>query len=163
MAGDPLEKTVGAALRARHLTLAVAESCTGGLLGHRITNIAGSSDYFLGGVISYSDAAKEHLLGVSHATLTAHGAVSQAAAQEMAKGVRHVFGAAIGLSVTGIAGPGGGTPDKPVGLVYVGLSAEGQEHCRRFVWGGSREENKAASAQAALELLGEYLGGVSPG
>jgi PncC family amidohydrolase len=109
-------------------------------------------------VISYSNAAKEHLLGVPPGTLAAYGAVSQPAAQEMAQRVRHLFGADIGLSVTGIAGPGGGTPDKPVGLVYVGLSAEGQELCRRFVWSGSREENKAASAQAALDLLADHLG-----
>jgi len=157
MAGEPLEQIVGDTLRAQHLTLAVAESCTGGLLGHRITNVAGSSDYFLGGVISYSNAAKEQLLGVTATTLAAYGAVSQAAAQEMAQGVRRLLGAHIGLSVTGIAGPGGGTPDKPVGLVYIGLSAEGQELSRRFVWSGSREENKAASAQAALDLLAEYL------
>lgn len=157
MSPELLEKQVGELLRARRLTLATAESCTGGLIGHRLTDIPGSSDYYLGGVISYANAVKQQLLGVQAETLARHGAVSQPCALEMARGVRRLLQADIGLSVTGIAGPTGGTPDKPVGLVYVALAAADQEVCRRFVWDGDRAENKARSAHAALELLAAYL------
>lgn len=157
MTPEPLAKRVGELLRARQLTLATAESCTGGLVGHRLTDVPGSSDYYVGGVISYANRVKQQLLGVQPETLVHHGAVSQACALEMARGVRHLLQADIGLSVTGIAGPTGGTPEKPVGLVYIALAATDQELCRRFVWDGDRAENKARSAQAALELLAAYL------
>jgi len=148
---------IGEQLRARGWRLALAESCTGGLLGHLITEVPGSSDYFLGGVIAYSNQAKEQLLGVHHATLLQHGAVSEAAAREMAAGVRRLLGADVALAVTGIAGPGGGTPDKPVGLVYIALDAPGWQECRRHIWGDDRSANKAHSAYAALLLLQDYL------
>ncbi|MCR4403934.1 MAG: CinA family protein [Candidatus Acetothermia bacterium] len=153
-----LEERVGELLRARGLTLAVAESCTGGLLGHSLTNLPGSSDYFLGGVIAYSNRAKERLLGVRRETLESEGAVSELTAREMARGARRLFGSDLALATTGIAGPGGGTPEKPVGLVYVALAAPDKELCVRHIWQGDRLENKRRSAERALELLVEYLG-----
>ncbi len=154
-----VEERIGELLTRRGLTLAVAESCTAGLLGHRITSVSGSSAYFEGGVISYSNAAKERLLGVPHQTLIQHGAVSKETALAMASGARRLLGADIALSVTGIAGPTGGTPDKPVGLVYIGLAAEGEEISEKHSWHGDRSENKERSAQAALDLLLKYLEG----
>ena len=152
-----LEAVVGDRLRRAGLTLALAESCTGGLVAHRITNIAGSSDYFLGGVVAYANAAKQTILGVSPDTLRRHGAVSEETALEMARGARRLLGADAALAITGIAGPGGGSSDKPVGLVYVALSTADAERCRRFVWAGDRLTNKQLSADAALRLLLEYL------
>ena len=154
---DNLEQIVGRMLAERKLTLAVAESCTGGLLGHRITNVAGSSEYFEGGVIAYSYDAKERLLSVNHDTLYEHGAVSPETALGMARGARKALGADIGLSITGIAGPGGGLPGKPVGLTFIGLSARNVERVEHFVWESDREGNKVLSADAALEMLKEFL------
>jgi PncC family amidohydrolase len=159
MAKEQIENSVGELLRSQTLTLSTAESCTGGLLGHRLTNVPGSSDYFSGGVIAYSYAAKERILNVSHDTLYDHGAVSEPTALEMARGARRLFHSDVALSITGIAGPGGGMPDKPVGLTYVALSARDMEICRQFVWDDDREGNKSHSAQAALEMLLEYLQG----
>ena len=152
-----LEVTVGQALLQHNLTLAVAESCTGGLIGHRITNVPGSSSYFLGGIISYAYEAKERLLGVSHTTLYDFGAVSEQTAREMARGARRALSADIGLAVTGIAGPGGALPGKPIGLTWIALSARETDQARQFVWSGNREQNKAQSAEAALRLLRDYL------
>ncbi|MBN1954708.1 MAG: nicotinamide-nucleotide amidohydrolase family protein [Anaerolineae bacterium] len=154
-----LEVAVGRLLRQRGLTLAAAESCTGGLVGHRLTNVPGSSEYYLGSVTAYAYEAKERLLGVRHATLYEHGAVSPETALEMARGIRQVLWADLGVSVTGIAGPGGGTPEKPVGLVYVALAAADGEWVERHVWPGDRQANKAASAEAVLDLLRRYLEG----
>lgn len=154
-----MEAEVGKALLRRGLTLALGESCTGGLVGHRITQVAGSSDYFLGGIIAYSNAAKMRLLQVQPETLDVHGAVSRETAIEMARGARIALGADVGLSVTGIAGPGGGTPDKPVGLTWVGFSNAEVELAERFVWDDTRQQNKSASAHAALSLLLDQLGG----
>ena len=152
---QPLEVRVGRLLAARRMTLAVAESCTGGLVGHRLTNVPGSSEYFLGGVMAYANETKERLLGVSHGTLVDHGAVSEETAREMARGARRVLGADVAVAVTGIAGPGGGTPDKPVGLTWVALSEGDDELACRYVWDGDRERNKAHSAEAALRLVFE--------
>jgi PncC family amidohydrolase len=152
-----IEAIVGELLVARGLTLAVAESCTGGLLGHRITSVSGSSAYFLGGVIAYAYEAKERLLEVRHATLYEHGAVSEQTAIEMARGARRALRADIGLSVTGIAGPGGGMPGKPVGLTWVAVSLREGERAEKHIWDGDREGNKADSARAALELLRKTL------
>ena len=157
MMSESLEELIGRLLIEKKLTLALGESCTGGLVAHRLTNVPGSSSYVLGGIIAYSNEAKERLLGVRHETLEEHGAVSAETAIEMARGARTARGADVGLSVTGIAGPGGGTPDKPVGLVYVALAAGDWEQVKRLVWSGSREENKAQSAEVALVLLREYL------
>ncbi len=155
-----LEEIVGQLLTERKLTLAVAESCTGGLIGHRLTNVPGSSDYFLGGVVAYAYDAKERVLGVSHNTLYDHGAVSEETAQEMARGARRTLGADVGIAVTGIAGPGGGLPGKPVGLTWIALSARDFDRAEHFVWDGDRLTNKEKSAEAALEMLKEYLEGL---
>lgn len=156
---EPLEVQVGKAIKARGWTLATGESCTGGLLGHRLTNVPGSSEYYLGGVVAYAYQAKERLLKVSHDTLYKHGAVSQETALEMALGARQALGADVGLSVTGIAGPGGGLPDKPVGLTWIAISSREGQLAERHVWQGDRLEIKTQSAEAALRLLLRTLEG----
>jgi len=154
-----IEFTIGELLRQRGLRLATAESCTGGLVGHRLTNIPGSSDYFVGGVIAYANAVKMWALGVRLQTLEEYGAVSRETVLEMASGVQRALAADIGLAVSGIAGPGGGTPEKPVGLVWIGLSAPLVEIARRYLFAGDRLPIKEQAAQAALELLVETLQG----
>ena len=137
----------------------MAESCTGGLIGHLLTNVPGSSTYYMGSVTAYAYEAKVRLLGVRWETLEKFGAVSKETVLEMACGVRTALAADIGLAVSGIAGPGGGTPDKPVGLVWIGLSAEHVDEAWRNVWFGDRLQVKEQSAQAALQMLIDYLGG----
>lgn len=153
------EERVGQYLRQANKTLCAAESCTGGLIASRITDISGSSAYFLGGIVSYSNAAKQKFLHVRQGTLMAYGAVSEATASEMATGALEAFGADFALSVTGIAGPGGGTAEKPVGLTYIGLAIAGENEVivQRHVWQGTRLENKMQSADAALHLLLDQL------
>lgn len=153
----PLEVTLGELLLQHGLWLAAAESCTGGLIGHLITNVAGSSTYYLGGVTAYANEAKVRLLGVSPHTLEQNGAVSEETVIEMARGIRKAMGADIGISVSGIAGPTGGTPDKPVGTVWIGLSSTRGEYARHFLWKGDRLAVKEQSAQAALKMLVEHL------
>jgi PncC family amidohydrolase len=153
----PLEIQIGILLRARGLKLATAESCTGGLVADHITNVPGSSDYFIGGMVTYSNEAKMALLQVSQDTLRDHGAVSREAVIEMARGVCNSLGADIGISVSGIAGPGGGSADKPVGTTWIGLSVAVSDWARNFVWNGNRRANKEASAQAALQFILDYL------
>jgi len=155
----PLEETLGTLLGRSGLKLAVAESCTGGLLGHRITNVPGSSAYFLGGVTAYAYEAKVRLLGVRWETLKQYGAVSRETVQEMACGVRRAFSADLGVSISGIAGPGGEQPGKPVGLVWIGLSAPELEQAWSFHFQGERLEVKNQSAQQALRILVDYLEG----
>lgn len=155
---ETLEDAVGRLLIERGLTLATAESCTGGLLGNRITNVAGSSEYYLGGIVSYSDAAKMNLLGVSQETLKEFGAVSEETAKEMAAGARRVLQSDVGVSITGIAGPTGGTEDKPVGLVYIAVDVAGDVAVRKFVFSEDRRYNKEISAQAALNLVRMSMG-----
>jgi PncC family amidohydrolase len=157
MTESSLESQIGEILRRRKLTLATAESCTAGLIAHRITNVPGSSDYFLGGVVAYANKTKMRLLGVSQEVLDRDGAVSEETAREMALGARRALVADIGVSVTGIAGPGGGTEEKPVGLTYVGVSGSMGTRVERHVWDGDRAANKAQSATAALRLLCDYL------
>ncbi|RJR47515.1 MAG: competence/damage-inducible protein A [Deltaproteobacteria bacterium] len=152
-----LEELVGRRLREKELTLAVAESCTGGLICHRLTNVPGSSDYFMGGVVSYSNEAKMDLLRVPKATLEKNGAVSEAAVKAMALGVKEIFHTPLGLAVTGIAGPSGGTPEKPVGTVWIGLAAPSGVAAKSCRFHGSREEIKALSAQTALDWLRREL------
>jgi nicotinamide-nucleotide amidase len=159
---DTLEQVVGRMLVARGLTVSVAESCTGGLLGHRLTNVAGSSAYFERGVVVYSNRAKQELLGVPEAILSAHGAVSAPCAEAMARGICERSGSACGLAVTGIAGPDGGSPQKPVGTVFFGVAVSGQVTSRRFRFAGDRLAVKWQSAQTALDLLRRSLGGVRP-
>ncbi len=154
---DNLESAIGRLLLRRGWKLALAESCTGGLMAHRITNIPGSSAYYLGGVNSYSNALKTGLLGVTQATLQAHGAVSPETAQAMAAGIRRVTGAEVGLSATGIAGPDGGSSDKPVGLVYLGLEGPGFSRVEKRIFPLDRIGNKESAAQAGLVLLWQAL------
>ena len=157
MAEQALENQILELMQHSGLTLAVAESCTGGLVGHRITNVPGSSEYFLGGVVSYSNEVKAELLGVGTDTLAVHGAVSEQTVLEMVHGVRRLLSADIGAAVSGIAGPGGATPGKPVGLVWVGLSAPGVEQSWRYVFQGDRLAIKDQSADAVLQHIVEYL------
>ena len=154
---DSLEIEIGRLLHQRKLRLGLAESCTGGLVGHRVTNIPGSSEYFMGGVISYSYESKVSVLGVSWDTLHAFGAVSQNTVLEMARGAKRILDVDIAVSISGIAGPGGGLPDKPVGTTWVGLVANDGEWAREFRFNGDREQNKAYSADAALQMLSDYL------
>jgi PncC family amidohydrolase len=155
-----LEITVGKYLNQRGLKLAAAESCTGGLLADHITDVPGSSDYFVGSVVAYAYEVKAALLNVAWETLRLHGAVSRETVIEMARGVRAALGADIGVSVSGIAGPAGGLPDKPVGTTWIGLSAPDGEWARMFVWEGDRRANKESSAQAALQFVLDYLNGI---
>ncbi|HLF73364.1 MAG TPA: CinA family protein [Anaerolineales bacterium] len=157
---NSLETQIGRLLRERSLKLATAESCTGGLIGNRLTDIPGSSEYFLGGVVAYAYEAKAALLGVSWDTLNSRGAVSQETALEMAHGVRGALTADVAVSVTGIAGPGGGTAEKPVGTTWIGLVAKEGEWTRFFQFLGDRGQNKASSANAALQMLLDYLTGM---
>lgn len=150
---ETLEIKAGQLLLEKGLTLAAAESCTGGLIGHRITNIPGSSEYYLGSVTAYAYEAKVRLLGVTWDTLNAFGAVSDETVEEMARGVRQALDADIGISVSGIAGPGGGTPEKPVGLVYFGLSAPGGTQTRQANFSGSRIQVKEQAADFTLMWL----------
>ena len=152
-----MEIQAGKLLRERGLKLALAESCTGGLVGDRITNISGSSEYFLGGVVAYAYEAKVALLGVSWETLNSVGAVSHETVLEMAHGARRALSADIAVSISGIAGPGGGTPEKPVGTTWIGLVAGDGEWTRLCQFDGDREQNKAFAAEAALQFLLDYL------
>lgn len=155
--GNRIEEEIGRLLKKRGLSLAIGESCTGGLIGHSVTNVPGSSSYFKGGVIAYSNELKVKLLQVSPHTLETRGVVSKEIALEMARGVKGVTGADIGLSATGIAGPEGGTKEKPVGTVFIALSSRGVERCKRLQLSGNRDEIKAMASQKALELLRDYL------
>jgi nicotinamide-nucleotide amidase len=160
--GDTLELVVGRRLHARGLTVATAESCTGGLVGHRLTNISGSSAWFERGVVVYSNRAKQELLGVPEAVLKAHGAVSAPCAEAMARGICKAAGTRCGVSITGIAGPDGGTPQKPVGTVFVGVAVDGEVSSRHFRFSGDRAAVKWQSAQMALDMLRRRLGGPCP-
>lgn len=154
---EPLEVTVGRWLTAHKQTLAIAESCTGGLITHRLTNVPGSSAYFIGAVIAYAYEAKVAALGVTWDTLNRFGAVSAETARAMACGVREKFATTLGLAVTGITGPGGGTPEKPVGLTYIALASADDVIVEKHIWRGNRVENKEQSAEAALALLYRFL------
>ena len=155
--GRGLEEVVGDLLRERGLSIAVAESCTGGLLASRLTDVAGSSDYFDRGVVCYSNDAKTEWLGVSPDLLAAHGAVSEPVAQAMADGVRQRARSGVGVGITGIAGPGGGTPEKPVGMVCIAVVTPVQQQVRTFQFIGPREMVKFQSAQAAMNMLRHLL------
>ncbi|MBN2378463.1 competence/damage-inducible protein A [candidate division WOR-3 bacterium] len=152
-----LSEVVGELLRKRGESLSVAESCSGGLLASRIVDIAGSSDYFLGGVVAYSNQAKKDFLGVSGNILTKHGVVSEEVARGMAEGTLKRFGSAYALSTTGIAGPGGGTSEKPVGLVYIGLATPDGSESHRFVFPGRRAYIRERTVVTALDILRRHL------
>ncbi|HJS20344.1 MAG TPA: CinA family protein [Anaerolineales bacterium] len=156
---DSLEAQIGKYLLERGLKLALAESCTGGLVGNRITDLPGSSEYFLGSVVSYAYEAKVALLDVSWDTLNAHGAVSREVVLEMARGARRALGSDIAVSVSGIAGPGGGTQEKPVGTTWISLVTAEGEWANQYLFAGDRLQNKSSAADAALRLLLDYLSG----
>lgn len=155
---DPLAAEAGRLARERAWTLATAESCTGGLVAHRLTGVSGSSAYVLGGVVAYANAAKVALLGVCEADLAAVGAVSETVACQMAEGARRAFGADVGLGITGIMGPDGGTLEKPVGLVYIAGVTPERSEVRRFVRGeGDRAGRTRSSSEEALRLLVDLM------
>jgi len=150
-------RDVGRLLKAKSLTISVAESCTGGKVGDLITDISGSSDYFMGGVISYSNRAKSELLGVRNATLATKGAVSDEVARQMASGVRKALHTKIGVGITGIAGPLGGSAEKPVGLVYIAVSSDRGTVSTKNIFRGSRLQVKKQSATRALEMVHDFV------
>ena len=153
------EEHLGGLLREKGLKLAVAESCTGGLIASRITDVAGSSDYFDAGVVAYSNEAKGTFLSVPAASIEAHGAVSREVAEKMAEGVRAASSADIGLSVTGIAGPTGGSTEKPVGTVFIGLATDNETLFRKFQFAGSRLDVKSQTSEEALQFVIDLLEG----
>ncbi len=152
-----LAEELGNLIAARSLTLAVAESCTGGLLSHTITNVPGSSQYYIGGIVAYSDTVKMDFLGVTPATIRKYGAVSERAVLVMASMVTDLFVADVGISITGIAGPGGGSEEKPVGTVFIAVASESDETVKKCNFRGTREEIKEASVKAAIELAVKFL------
>ena len=152
-----LEQEVGRLLRQKGLTLGIVESATGGLISHLITNVSGSSDYYKGSVTAYSNEAKIKVVGVKEDTINQYGAVSHQVAEEMAQGGRRILTTDICLANTGIAGPRGATPGKPVGLFYIGLSHQAETCSQKHNFRGDREQNKRSAAEAALGWLKEYL------
>ncbi|MBM4432403.1 MAG: CinA family protein [Chloroflexi bacterium] len=152
-----LEREIGSMLRQKGLTLGAVESATGGLISHLITNVPGSSDYYKGSVTAYSNEIKIKVIGVKEATLKKYGAVSPQVAEEMAQGGRKVLAVDICIADTGIAGPTGATPGKPVGLFYIGLSHKRGTYSRKHIFRGTRQQNKRSAAEAALSWLKEYL------
>ena len=154
-----LARRVGSSCRERGLTVGTAESCTGGLVAHLITEIPGSSDYFLGGLVTYSNQVKTALVNVHSDVIDAHGAVSAQVARAMAEGARHRLAVDVAVAVTGVAGPDGGTVAKPVGLTYVAVADPAGDDVRRFVWDSDRAGNKRLSAAAALGLVLDRLAG----
>ena len=152
-----LEQEVGSLLRQKGLTLGVVESASGGLISHLITNVPGSSDYYQGSITAYSNEVKIKAIGVKENTIKKYGAVSHQVAEEMAQGGRKALAVDICLADTGIAGPSGATPEKPVGLFYIGLSHQAGTYSQRHHFPGDREQNKQDAAEAALVWLKQYL------
>ena len=152
-----LEQEVGSLLRRKGLTLGVVESATGGLISHLITNVSGSSDYYKGSITAYSNGVKIKIVGVKEDTINKYGVVSYQVAEEMAQGGRKVLATDICLADTGIAGPSGATPGKPLGLFYIGLSHQAGTYSRKHNFRGNREQNKLDAAEAVLSWLKEYL------
>jgi len=155
-----IEQEIGALLREKGMTLGVVESATGGLISHRITNVPGSSDYYKGSVTAYSNETKTRLLGVKQESIDRYGAVSARVVEEMVEGGRKLLAVDVCLADTGVAGPGGATQEKPVGLFYLGLSAKDKTCSRQHNFSGNREQNKRDAAEAALRWLKEYLSGL---
>lgn len=154
---EAIEDVIGRLLRERGWRISIAESCTGGLIAHRITSVSGSSDYFESGVVTYSNEAKIELLKVPEETIKTFGAVSSRTAIAMAEGIRKLRNTEMGLGVTGIAGPSGGTVTKPVGLVYIALSSPSHVECKEFRFTGDRGEIKLKASEAALEMVRRHL------
>ena len=152
-----LEQEIGKLLRQKKLTLGIVESATGGLISHMLTNVPGSSDYYKGSVSAYSNEVKIKVVGVKEDTINKYGAVSSPVSEEMAQGGRRLLGVDICLADTGIAGRGGATPGKPVGLFYIGLSHQTRTHSQKHNFQGNREQNKQSAAETALKWLMEYL------
>ena len=156
MEDNPVEQEVARLLLSLKMTIAVAESCTGGLICHRLTDISGSSDYLEMGVVTYSNRSKIELLGVSAQVIREHGAVSEACVRAMATGIKRLAGTDLGLAVSGIAGPTGGTPEKPVGTVYMALAWNEDMECWKYLFEGSREEIKQKASEQALMQIREH-------
>jgi nicotinamide-nucleotide amidase len=154
---QPLLQDVAEQLINKNITIATAESCTGGLLAHYLTSISGSSNYFIQGIVSYSNKAKEDLLNVKHSTLETYGAVSEQTSHEMAVGIRSNASVDIGVSTTGIAGPSGGTGEKPIGLVYIGIASKYNIQVKKYNLTGNRLENKETTCYEALKLIKHLL------
>lgn len=154
---DSMEKVVGSLLKNRNLTLALAESCTGGLICEKLTEVPGSSEYLLGGVVAYANEMKAKFLDVDKAIIHRYGAVSRQVAEAMARGIRQQSNSDLGLSVTGIAGPGGGSEEKPVGTVYIGLATEKESWVTKFLFTGKRRMIRETTAQSGLDLVRKYL------
>ena len=152
-----IEKEIGELLRSRHLTMGTAESCTGGYIAHLITRVAGSSDYFCGGVVSYSNEVKHHVLGVSEDSLAQYGAVSRPVVEQMALGAIRVLGCDCAVATSGIAGPGGGTPEKPVGTVWIAAALKDMVVSECCHFGTEREDNIRLAANTALRMLQQLL------
>lgn len=157
---DDLSKVIGNLLRERQLTLAIAESCTGGNISNLLTDHSGSSEYYERGIVAYSNASKVEILNVDEDLISEKGSVSEEVALEMCKGVRSISGTDLGLSITGILGPKGATPTKPVGLVYIGVASHDRSVVRKFNFGGTRIENKVRASQAALEMVRRFVLGI---
>ena len=151
-----IEEEAGHRLKVQKATISVAESCTGGLIAHRLTNVSGSSDYFESGIVSYSNQAKIELLGVPSSLITQHGPVSEPVAKAMAEGVRARRKTTLGLATTGVAGPLGGTPETPVGTVFIAVASSEGTIARRFQFRGKRTDIKTRAAEKALEMVLEY-------
>ena len=156
---DSLEKTIGVLLKEKGETLCTAESCTGGMIAHQITTVPGSSDYFIGSVVAYSNRIKEKELGVNSTTLEKEGAVSRQVVEQMAQGVRERFGAGYSIATSGIAGPAGGTPEKPVGTIWIAVAGKNGTYSRKFIFGNDRLRNIKRSTLTALNLLRQYITG----
>ena len=154
-----LEKKIGKILQERSLTIGLAESCTGGLLASRITDVSGSSAYFIAGLVTYSNKAKTKFLSVPDEIIGRHGAVSSVVAERMAKGVRAAAGVDISLSITGIAGPAGGSPEKPIGTVFIALATKKEVFVRKFLFSGNRRDVRKQASEEALTMLLDYLEG----
>jgi nicotinamide-nucleotide amidase len=163
MEDNSLEQEVARLLLSLKITIAVAESCTGGLICHRLTNISGSSDYLERGVVAYSNSSKTELLGVSGQIIREYGAVSEACVQAMATGIKRLAGTALGLAVSGVAGPTGGTPEKPVGTVYMALAWNEDIQCWKYIFQGSRGEIKQKASDEALMRIREHCESIEHG
>jgi len=154
---EPLNEIVGALLVERDVMVSLAESCTGGQVMKYLSDVPGSSCYFAGGVVSYSNDLKINLLGIPRALIEQYGAVSEQTARLMAEGIKNVTGTAVGIGITGIAGPGGGTEEKPIGLVYIAVAGETKTNSQRYVFPGQRTEVRTSATRAALNMLWQYL------
>jgi len=157
---ESLNEIVGALLVERGMMVSLAESCTGGQVMKYLSDVPGSSSYLAGGVVSYSNDLKINLLGIPRAIIEQYGAVSEQTARLMAEGIKNVTGTSIGIGITGIAGPGGGTEEKPIGLVYIAVAGETKTNCQRYVFPGQRAEVRTSATRAALNMLEQYLLGI---